>query len=104
MLVTRTLFLTGNYHTEIYDTGIQSQNKVNVIRNEQISSFLQHKEAGKMCGHKNIVHYLGFFFLDIWVFLSLVPDPLKQKTDMSIQQATIKGSKTCVQTCLKYEV
>lgn len=102
MLVT--LFLTGNYHTEIYDTGIQSQNKVNVVRNEQISSFLQHKEAGKMCGHKNIVHYLGFFFLDIWVFLSLVPDPLKQKTDMSIQQATIKGSKTCVQTCLKYEV
>lgn len=102
MLVT--LFLTGNYHTEIYDTGIQSQNEVNVVRNEQISSFLQHKEAGKMCGHKNIVHYVGFFFLDIWVFLSLVPDPLKQKTDMSIQQATIKGSKTCVQTCLKYEV
>lgn len=66
MLVT--LFLTGNYHTEIYDTGIYSQNKVKVVRNEQISSFLQHKEAGKMCGHKNIVHYLGFFFLDIWGF------------------------------------
>lgn len=102
MLVT--LFLTGNYHTEIYDTGIQSQNKVNVVRNEQISSFLQHKEAGKMCGHKDIVHYLGFFFQISGFFLSLVPDPLKQKTDMSIQQATIKGSKTCVQTCLKYEV
>lgn len=104
MLVT--LFLTGNYHTEIYDTGIQSQNKVNVVRNEQISSFLQHKEAGKMCGHKNIVHYLGFFFFFRYLgfFLPLVPDPLKQKTDMSIQQATIKGSKTCVQTCLKYEV